>query len=74
VARIDHFHDPDAPKAFSIVVAVTAFVLDDAGRVLLIRRTDNGLWALPAALRRSASRSSAWRSGRPARRLALRSR
>jgi ADP-ribose pyrophosphatase YjhB (NUDIX family) len=26
---------------------VTAFVLDDQDRVLLIRRTDNGLWALP---------------------------
>jgi ADP-ribose pyrophosphatase YjhB (NUDIX family) len=47
VTRIDHFHNPDAPKANSIVVAVTAFVRDGAGRVLLIRRTDNGLWALP---------------------------
>src|SRR4029450_12400718 len=33
--------------ANSIVVAVTAFVLDEDGRVLLIRRTDNGLWAIP---------------------------
>lgn len=47
MARIDHFHDPDAPSANSIVVAVTVFVRDDADRVLLIRRTDNGLWALP---------------------------
>ena len=29
------------------MVAVTAFVLDDAERVLLIRRSDNDLWALP---------------------------
>ncbi len=29
------------------MVGVTAFVRDDAGRALLIRRTDNGLWALP---------------------------
>ena len=46
MARIEHFHDPLAPKANSIVVAVTAFVVRDH-RLLLIRRTDNGLWALP---------------------------
>jgi len=47
VARIEHYNDPNAPRANSIVVAVTVFVLDDQDRVLLIRRTDNGLWALP---------------------------
>lgn len=47
MARIEHYNDPNAPKANSIVVAVTVFVLDDQDRVLLIRRTDNGLWALP---------------------------
>lgn len=47
MARIEHYNDPNAPKANSIVVAVTCFVLDEQGRVLLIRRTDNGLWALP---------------------------
>jgi ADP-ribose pyrophosphatase YjhB (NUDIX family) len=47
MARIEHFNEPGAPKANSIVVAVTVFVLDDQDRVLLIRRTDNGLWALP---------------------------
>ncbi|MEV6526660.1 NUDIX domain-containing protein [Longispora sp. NPDC051575] len=47
MARIEHLNDPDAPQANSIVVAVTAFVLDDQGRVLLIRRSDNDLWALP---------------------------
>ena len=47
MTRVDHFHDPAAPAANSIVVAVTAFVLDADRRVLLIRRTDNGLWALP---------------------------
>ena len=46
MARIEHFHDPLAPKANSIVVAVTAFVVRDH-RLLLIRRTANGLWALP---------------------------
>ncbi|MFY1632953.1 NUDIX hydrolase [Solwaraspora sp. WMMB335] len=47
MARIEHFNNPNAPRPNSIVVAVTVFVLDDQGRVLLIRRTDNGLWALP---------------------------
>ena len=47
MARIDHYNSPAAPTANSIVVAVTAFVLDEEGRVLLIRRTDNGHWALP---------------------------
>jgi ADP-ribose pyrophosphatase YjhB (NUDIX family) len=47
MARIEHFNDPQAPKANSIVVAVTAFALDEQGRVLLIHRTDNDLWALP---------------------------
>jgi ADP-ribose pyrophosphatase YjhB (NUDIX family) len=47
VARIEHYNDPQAPKANSIVVAVTAFVLDEMDRVLLIHRTDNDLWALP---------------------------
>ncbi|RZU73479.1 ADP-ribose pyrophosphatase YjhB (NUDIX family) [Micromonospora kangleipakensis] len=48
MARIEHYHDPNAPKANSIVVAVSVFVRDDRGRVLLILRTDNGLWSLPS--------------------------
>ncbi len=47
MTRTEHYYDPDAPAANSIVVAVTAFVVDDTDRVLLIRRTDNDLWALP---------------------------
>jgi ADP-ribose pyrophosphatase YjhB (NUDIX family) len=47
VARTEYLDDPNAPKPNSIVAAVTVFVLDDYGRVLLIRRTDNGLWAIP---------------------------
>ncbi|MCX5117271.1 NUDIX domain-containing protein [Micromonospora sp. NBC_00362] len=47
MARIEHFNNPNAPKPNSIVVAVTVFVQDEQGRVLLIQRTDNGLWALP---------------------------
>lgn len=45
--RTDYYHDPNAPKANSIVVAVTAFVQDDQGRILMIRRTDNDLYAIP---------------------------
>lgn len=45
--RIDYYHDPDAPPANSIVVAVTAFVLDESSRLLMIRRTDNDLYAIP---------------------------
>ncbi|MEU7970813.1 NUDIX domain-containing protein [Micromonospora sp. NPDC049089] len=47
MARTEHYHDPDAPKANSIVVAVSVFVHDAHERVLLIQRTDNGLWSLP---------------------------
>jgi ADP-ribose pyrophosphatase YjhB (NUDIX family) len=47
MARIDYYHDPNAPTPNSIVVAVTAFVQDDAGRILMIRRTDNDLYAIP---------------------------
>ena len=43
----DYYNDPAAPKANSIVVAVTAAVRNDRGELLLIERTDNGLWALP---------------------------
>ncbi|MDQ1675988.1 MAG: hypothetical protein QOC93_1132 [Actinomycetota bacterium] len=47
MARTEYLNDPDAPKPNSIVVATTAFVQDDNGRVLLIRRSDSGKWALP---------------------------
>jgi ADP-ribose pyrophosphatase YjhB (NUDIX family) len=47
MARRDFYHAPDAPPANSIVVAVTAFVQDASGRLLMIRRTDNDLYAIP---------------------------
>jgi ADP-ribose pyrophosphatase YjhB (NUDIX family) len=47
MARIEHYHDAEAPTANSIVVAVSVFVRDARGRVLLIHRTDNDLWSLP---------------------------
>lgn len=45
--RIDYFDDPDAPPANSMVPSVNVVVADDDGRLLLIRRTDNGNWAVP---------------------------
>ena len=43
----DYYDEPAAPKANSIVVAVTAAVRNKNGELLMIERTDNGLWALP---------------------------
>ncbi|MFG2994583.1 NUDIX domain-containing protein [Streptomyces sp. NPDC048257] len=45
--RRDYEGDPNAPLANSLVPAASAIVVDDDGRVLLQRRTDNGAWALP---------------------------
>lgn len=45
--RIDYFNDPQAPCATTIVPAVSVAVINDAGQLLMIRRTDNDLWALP---------------------------
>ncbi|WP_432846611.1 NUDIX hydrolase [Amycolatopsis sp. CA-161197] len=47
MTRVDYYNDPNAPKANSIVVAVSAFIQDDEGRILMIRRTDNDLYAIP---------------------------
>ncbi|MBS2539263.1 NUDIX domain-containing protein [Catenulispora sp. NF23] len=47
MGRRDFYNNPDAPQVNSIVPAVTAFVLNDEGAVLLEQRSDNGLWGLP---------------------------
>ncbi|MFE0789155.1 NUDIX hydrolase [Streptomyces mutabilis] len=47
MARTEFFDDPSAPKPNSLVVAASAVVTDDQGRILLQRRRDNDLWALP---------------------------
>lgn len=47
MARIDYIDDPNAPRANNVVPSVTAVVEDDRGRILLIHKTDNNLWALP---------------------------
>ena len=45
--RIDYYDDPAAPKANSLVPSVNVVVVNDAGDVLLIRRSDNDNWAVP---------------------------
>ncbi len=47
MGRTDYFHDPAAPPPNTIKVAVSAVVLDDSGRILMIRRTDNDRYAIP---------------------------
>jgi 8-oxo-dGTP pyrophosphatase MutT (NUDIX family) len=47
MSRIDYFRDPSAPRANSVVPSVTVVVQDSSGRLLLIHKTDNDLWALP---------------------------
>ncbi|MBT2440325.1 NUDIX domain-containing protein [Streptomyces sp. ISL-36] len=47
MARTEYYDDPNAPKPNSMVVAASAVVTDDRGRILLQRRRDNDLWALP---------------------------
>lgn len=45
--RQDFYDDPSAPAANSMVPSVNIVVENDRGEVLLIRRTDNGNYALP---------------------------
>lgn len=45
--RIDFYDDPNAPAINSLVPSVNVVVTDDAGRILMIRRTDNDNWAVP---------------------------
>src|SRR5579859_7459559 len=45
--RIDFHDDPDAPAATGIVPAVNVAVTNDAGELLLVRRSDNDNWSLP---------------------------
>ena len=45
--RIDYLDDPAAPKATSAVPSANVIVVNDQGEILMIRRTDNGNWAVP---------------------------
>ncbi|MFL5627854.1 MAG: NUDIX domain-containing protein [Ktedonobacteraceae bacterium] len=47
MSRVDYTDDPQAPKANALVPAASAIVTNREGEILLQRRSDNGLWALP---------------------------
>ncbi|MFF8900050.1 NUDIX domain-containing protein [Streptomyces lydicus] len=47
MSRTEYYDDPEAPEPNSLVVAASAVVTDGEGRILLQRRRDNDLWALP---------------------------
>jgi ADP-ribose pyrophosphatase YjhB (NUDIX family) len=46
-SRIDYYDDPNAPPATRVVPSANVVVANDAGQILLIRRSDNDNWALP---------------------------
>lgn len=45
--RIEHWNNPDAPSANSLVPASNLLVVNSAGEILLQQRRDTGQWALP---------------------------
>jgi 8-oxo-dGTP pyrophosphatase MutT (NUDIX family) len=45
--RIDCYDDPSAPPANSLVPSVNVIVVNDAGEILMINRSDNDNWAVP---------------------------
>lgn len=47
MTRIEHYNDPNAPRPNRLIPAASAVVADEAGRILLARRTDNDLWTIP---------------------------
>ncbi|WP_280434433.1 NUDIX hydrolase [Nocardia carnea] len=47
MSRTDYFHDPAAPTPNTVKVAVSALVQDREGRILMIRRSDNGKYSVP---------------------------
>lgn len=47
MGRLDFLDDPNAPQPNSLVPAVNVIVTNAEGRILLIRRTDNDLYASP---------------------------
>ncbi|WP_322755508.1 NUDIX domain-containing protein [Frankia sp. Cas3] len=45
--KTDYFRDPAAPQANSLTPVVNVAIRDGQRRLLLIRRSDDGYWALP---------------------------
>ena len=50
MGRRDYYDDPAAPKANSLVPAASAVVIDHDGRIVLQRRRDTEMWALPGGV------------------------
>lgn len=47
MARIERYDDPAAPEPNSLVPAASAAVSNENNEILMQRRVDNDLWALP---------------------------
>jgi ADP-ribose pyrophosphatase YjhB (NUDIX family) len=47
MARVEHYDDPEAPEPNSLVPAASAAVSNERNEILMQRRADNDLWALP---------------------------
>ncbi len=47
LSRRDFYNDLAAPRANNIVPAASAVIMNGDDRILLIERTDNGLWSIP---------------------------
>jgi len=47
MSRVDYLNNPNAPKANSLVPAASAIVVNQEGKILLQKRSDTGVWALP---------------------------
>jgi 8-oxo-dGTP pyrophosphatase MutT (NUDIX family) len=45
--RIDYLDDPNAPEPNSLKPSANVVVVNQAGQILLIKRTDNSNWSLP---------------------------
>ena len=45
--RVDFYHEPDAPEPTTRKPSASVAVRDNAGRLLMLRRADNGLWTIP---------------------------
>jgi ADP-ribose pyrophosphatase YjhB (NUDIX family) len=50
MGRVDYYHDPNAPHANSLVPGASAIVVNNKGKILLHRRSDNARWALPGGV------------------------
>jgi ADP-ribose pyrophosphatase YjhB (NUDIX family) len=50
MTRTDYYRDPNAPRANSLVPGASAIVTDKKGSLLLHRRSDSKLWALPGGV------------------------